>query len=158
MNGLIVYATTHGCTEKCAQTLSNQLQGSVTLNNLKKQSPRDLSSYDTIIVGGSIHAGNIQGKVKRFCESNTKILKEKRLGLFLCCMEEGETAQKQFDKAFPAELRAHAQAVGFFGGQFDLDKMNTIYKFITKKVAGVTENVSKIKEDNITAFAAEMNK
>ena len=158
MNTLIVYATTHGTTEKCAQFLAEQLQGHVTLNNLKKQSHPDLSPYTTVIVGGSIHAGQIQKRVKKFCESNTTTLNEKRLALFLCCMEEGETAQNQFDNAFPGELRRRAVTSGLFGGEFDFSKMNVFYKFITKKVAGVTESISKINENNIAAFAAELNK
>jgi len=158
MNTLIVYSTTHGTTEECAQLLAEQLQGDVTLNNLKKQSHPDLSPYTTVIVGGSIHAGQIQKRVKKFCESNTTTLKEKRLALFLCCMEEGETAQTQFDNAFPEELRRRAKTSGLFGGAFDFNKMNVIYKFITKKVAGVTESISKINGNNIAAFAAELNK
>ena len=158
MSTLIAYATTHGCTEKAAQMLEKLLNDEVSLVNLKKRFRSDLSSFDTIIIGGSIHAGQIQGKVKRFYQKHLDTLKQKRLGLFLCCMEEGETAQKQFDEAFPAELRDHAAVTGLFGGAFDFDKMNFLYKSIVKKAAGISESVSKIKEDNIHQFAAELNK
>jgi menaquinone-dependent protoporphyrinogen oxidase len=157
MSTLIVYVTTHGCTEKAAQMLEEQLNDDVTLVNLKKSSRPDLSAFDTIIIGGSIHAGRIQGRVKRFCQDHLDTLKQKRLGLFLCCMEEGDTAQKQFDEAFPAELRTHAAAAGLFGGEFDFDKMNFIQRAIIKKIAGTSENVSKIKKDNIHQFAATLN-
>ena len=154
MSTLIVYVSSHGCTEKAAQMLAEQLKDEVTLVNMKKSSRPDLSSYDTIIIGGSIHAGRIQGRVKRFCRAHPDTLKQKRLGLFLCCMEEGDNAQKQFDEAYPAELRTHAAATGLFGGEFNFDRMNFIQKAIIKKVAGTTENVSKIKKDNIHQFAA----
>jgi menaquinone-dependent protoporphyrinogen oxidase len=157
MSTLIVYITTHGCTEKAAQMLKEQLKDDVTIVNLKKSSRPDLSSFDTIIIGGSIHAGRIQGRVKRFCQAHLDTLKQKRLGLFLCCMEEGDTAQKQFDEAFPAELRTHAAVTGLFGGEFDFDKMSFFYRAIIKKMAGTTENVSKIKKDNIHQFAAKLN-
>lgn len=157
MSTLIVYVTSHGCTEKAAQMLAEQLKDGVTIVNLKKRSRPDLSSFDTIIVGGSIHAGRIQGRVKRFCQSHLNTLKQKHLGLFLCCMEEGDNAQKQFDEAFPAELRSHAAASGFFGGEFNFDRMNFIQRAIIKKLAGTTENVSKIKKDNIHQFAATLN-
>jgi len=157
MSTLIVYVTSHGCTEKAAQILEEQLKDDVTIVNLKKSSRPDLSSYDTIIVGGSIHAGRIQGRVKRFCQSHLDTLKQKRLGLFLCCMEEGDNAQKQFDEAYPAELRTHATVTGLFGGEFNFDRMNFIQKAIIKKIAGTTENVSKIKKENIHQFAAALN-
>ncbi|MGD2086504.1 MAG: flavodoxin domain-containing protein [Candidatus Aminicenantes bacterium] len=157
MSTLIVYVTSHGCTEKAAQMLAEQLKDDVNLVNLKKRSRPELSSYDTIIIGGSIHAGRIQGRVKRFCQAHLDTLKQKRLGLFLCCMEEGDTAQKQFDEAFPAQLRTHAAVTGLFGGEFNFDRMNFIQRAIIKKIAGTTENVSKIKKDNIHQFAATLS-
>ena len=157
MSTLIVYITSHGCTEKAAQMLAEQLKDEVTLVNMKKRSRLDFSLYDTIIIGGSIHAGRIQGRVKRFCQAHLDTLKQKRLGLFLCCMEEGDNAQKQFDEAFPAELRTHAAVTGLFGGEFNFDRMNFIQRAIIKKIAGTTENVSKIKKDNIHQFAATLN-
>jgi menaquinone-dependent protoporphyrinogen oxidase len=156
MSTLIVYVTTHGCTKKAAQMLEELLDGEVSLVNLKKNSRPDLSSFDTIIIGGSIHAGQIQRRVKRFCQEHPDTLKQKRLGLFLCCMEEGDTAQKQFDEAFPVELMTHAAVTGLFGGEFDLDKMNFFQRAIVKKVAGITRSVSKIKKDNIHQFAAAL--
>jgi len=143
---LIVYVTTHGCTEKAAQMLEKQLDDEVSLVNLKKSSRPDLSSFYTIIVGGSIHAGQIQRRIKHLCSDHLDILKNKCLGLFLCCMEEGDKAQKQFDEAFPSELRSHAAVTGFFGGEFNFDRMNFIQRAIIKKVAGITESVSKIKK------------
>jgi menaquinone-dependent protoporphyrinogen oxidase len=157
MSTLIVYITSPGCTEKAAQMLAEQLKDEVNLVNMKKRSRLDFSLYDTIIIGGSIHAGRIQGRVKRFCQAHLDTLKQKRLGLFLCCMEEGDNAQKQFDEAYPAELRAHAAANGLFGGEFNFDRMNFIQRAIIKKIAGTTENVSKIKKDNIHQFAATLN-
>jgi menaquinone-dependent protoporphyrinogen oxidase len=71
-------------------------------------------------------------------------------------MEEGEKAQVQFANAYPAELREHASATGLFGGEFNLDMMNFLEKAIVKKVAGVTDNVSKINEEQIKKFAAVM--
>jgi menaquinone-dependent protoporphyrinogen oxidase len=158
MSTLIAYVSTHGCTKKAAHMLAELLDDKVSLVNLKKKSNPDLSSFDTILIGGSIHAGQIQRRVKHFCQKYLEILKQKRLGLFLCCMEEGENAQKQFDEAFPTELRTHATATGLFGGEFDFNKMNFIYKAIVKKVAGATESVSKIKEDNIRQFAKTLNR
>ena len=158
MSTLIVFATRHGCTEKAAGILKTKLDDDVTIVNLKKNKNPGITNFDNIIIGGSIHAGRVQGKIKKFYQSNFNALKQKRLGLFLCCMEEGETAQKQFADAYPAELRDHAAAVGLFGGEFDFDRMNFLERAIVKKIAKIENSISKIKEDQITQFAAAMNK
>ncbi|MBN1893268.1 flavodoxin domain-containing protein [bacterium] len=156
MKTLIVYATTHGCTQTCSEKLKGLLGGEVDVVNLKGSGKIRVDDYDRIMVGGSIHAGKIQGRVSRFCANNLASLLKKKTGLFLCCMEKGEKAQKQFEDAFPAELRRHASASGLFGGGFDFSRMNWIQKAIIKKVAHVTENVSDIDEKAIARFAREM--
>ena len=101
MKTLITYCTTHGCTEKTATELKQFFGGEVLLVNLKKEPVPDLSSFDRIIVGGSIHAGQIQKKVKDFCTQNIDVLKNKELGLFICCMEHGEKHESQLQDAYP---------------------------------------------------------
>jgi menaquinone-dependent protoporphyrinogen oxidase len=157
MSTLIFYATRHGCTEKAAEILKSKLDDDVTIINLKKNKKPDLSVFDTIIIGGSIHAGQMQGNLKKFCLKNLDSLMKKPLGLFLCCMEEGEKAQQQFDEAYPQELRNHASATGLFGGAFDFDRMNFFERAIVKKVAKIDTSVSNIKEENIQLFAAHLN-
>jgi menaquinone-dependent protoporphyrinogen oxidase len=157
MSTLIAYVSQHGAAEKAARQLEGKLQDEVTVVNLKKNARPDPAGFDTVIIGGSIHAGKIQKAVKKFCQKNLDILTQKRLGLYLCCMEEGETAQKQFDEAYPAELRKHAAACGLFGGEFNFDRMNFLEKKIIQKVAGVSESVCKIKEEQIDQFARIIN-
>ena len=156
MKTLIVYISKHGCTETCAQKLAEKLDGEVEILNMKKSPPVELSEFDAIVVGGSIHAGQIQKVVKKFCENNMAMLLKKKLGLFICCMEEGENAQKQLETAYPAELRQHASALGLFGGEFNFEKMNFMERAIVKKIANIDKSVSKIFDDNIDAFAKKM--
>jgi len=156
MNTLITYITRHGSTETASQILEKSLGENVTRLNLKKDKMPSLEDFDTIILGASIHAGQVQGKMKKFIEQNKTTLLKKKLGLFLCCMEEGEKAESQFQAAFPGELREHATASGLFGGEFNFDKMNFFEKWIVKKVAKVTEPVSNIKEKNIQEFASKI--
>ena len=99
----------------------------------------------------------MQKGIKKFCQKNFNMLLKKRLGLFLCCMEEGETAQKQFDEAYSEELRNHVAAAGLFGGEFDFNKMNFFERAIVKKVANISENVSKLKEETIHQFASKFS-
>lgn len=157
MKTLIIFASKHGCAEECAHKLKEKLSGETDIINIKHQSSIELSFYETVIIGGSIHAGNIQKSIKKFCEKHLNVLTGKKVGLYLCCMKEGENAHKQFNDAFPAELRKHAAAAGLFGGAFSFEKMNFIERFITKKIAKIDESVSKISEDNIADFAVRMS-
>ncbi|MFC1607468.1 flavodoxin domain-containing protein [Candidatus Latescibacterota bacterium] len=156
MKNLIIYETHHGCTEKCAVKLRDQLQGETGLLTVKQASCSALDDYDTVIIGGSIHAGRIQKKIRVFCHDHLASLLEKKLGLFICCMEEGKTAQRQFDNAYPEVLRQHATASGLFGGELDIQRMNFIERFIVKKVAKVDRSISKINDESIEMFARSL--
>ena len=157
MKILIVYDTKHGCTLSAAATLKNLLGDDVTVVHVKERSGLELNVFDVVIVGGSIHAGRVQRRIKNFCEENLAVLEKKRLGLYLCCMYEGKKATAQFEGAFPEKLRKHAAAVGLFGGVVDFDKMNFVERAIVRKVSGVSETVNNVKEDAIEQFAARIS-
>jgi menaquinone-dependent protoporphyrinogen oxidase len=156
MKTAIIYATTHGTTEKVALRIK-ELAGpeNTFLFNLKEGSPFDLHSFDTIIIGGSIHAGMLQKRVKDFCKQHTLELLQKPLGLYLCGMNEPEYEQ-QLEKNFPEILRRHAKAKETLGGEFLFDKMNFFQKLIVKKISGISESVHKINDEKICDFVSEM--
>ena len=157
MKTAIVYVSKHGTTEKTALKIKQGLgETSTELFNLRNSSLIDLSNFDQVIVGGSIHAGMIQNCVKDFCNKNTSTLLEKRLGLFISCFYEGEIAQTQLEKAYPEMLKKHAISCKVMGGEMLLEKMNFFEKLIVKKVAGINQTDSKIKHENIEAFINEM--
>jgi menaquinone-dependent protoporphyrinogen oxidase len=153
---LIAYATNHGCAARAAARLALKLGGEVVQVDLRDNDKPDLARFEAVVVGGSIHAGHVQKAVKRFCAANAEALLARRLGLFLCCMYEGDTAQRQLEVAYPSVLRAHASATGLFGGAFDFEKMSLIERTIVKKVAGVCESISKLDPDAIDRFAADL--
>ena len=157
MKTLIVYATKHGCTETCAKKVANGLDGETTISNLKKDGKVNLEAYDVVVIGGSIHAGRVQRVVRTFCEKNQSILLGKKVGLFLCCMEEGVNAEKQFSDAFPENLRNHANATGMFGGAFNFERMNAGERFIIKRIAKIEQSVTKISDEAIQSFISKMN-
>jgi len=156
MKTAIVYASKHGCTEKCAKKIQNALGDEVKLFNLKSTKKIESVKFDGIIIGGSIHAGHIQKKIRNFCQKNIDVLKTKKVGLFLCCMEVGDVAQKQFNNAFPKELIQHTSATGILGGEFNFENMNFFEKAIIKKVAKINKSVSKISEEKIETFVSQL--
>ncbi|WFA09360.1 flavodoxin domain-containing protein [Tissierella sp. Yu-01] len=157
MDTLIVYASKHGCTEKCAELLSKELIGKVDIINLKKAMYTDISKYDKVIIGGSIYIGKIQKEVTEFCSKNLDKLKKKRIGLFICAMQGADIINTELNSNFNSELIKIADAKECFGGEFIFERMNFLEKFIVKKVSKVTSSKSNILEGNIHKLAQAMN-
>lgn len=144
--------THHGTTQRVVDRLAEGLgRADTAVVNLENDVIPDLTTFDTVIVGGSIHVGQIQPKVKRFCEQQKELLLSKNLGLFLCFMNK-ELAHQEFKNAYPKELRDHAMAHGLFGGELLMEKMNFVEKFIVKKVAKETRTRSELDYEAIEGF------
>lgn len=157
MKTIIIFATKYGCTEKCSNMLANKLAGEIEVLNIKNSPVADLSEYDTIIIGGSIIAGKINSRLKRFYEDNMDLLLQKKTGLFVCAGME-ENAEEELKDNFPEKLIEHSTATGYFGYEFSLEKMNFAVRTLVKKMVKVNENISKISEESINKFAEEMLK
>jgi menaquinone-dependent protoporphyrinogen oxidase len=156
MKTAIIYASSHGTTEKVAKQIQYMLGDEhIMLINLKETKMIDLSLFDTVIIGGSIHAGQMQGRVKAFCKKNMLDLLQKHVGLFMVGMNEPQF-ENEFNNAFPELLRKHAVASKCVGGEFLFEKMNFFEKLIVKKVSGITQNISKIDENKIEELVCEV--
>jgi len=156
---LIIYRSRYGTTSKVSAYLASRLNNAeLTIISTGKEKMPDLSSFDKIILGGSIRAGMIQGEIRKIITKNLDTLLSKELGLYLCCMEEGERRQKQFDDSFPEAIRRHAKATGLFGGEFNFDRLNFLEKKIIRKVSGFNDTVSKIDYKAIDKFAGDISK
>ncbi len=158
MNVLIIYASRHGTTEKCAQKIEQQICGNVTLYHLQRGDAEiDLSPYEVVIIGGSVHGGRVQPHITWFCKKHLEELQTKILGIFVCCMERGAEAKKQLHKSFPYELINNAQTVSIFGGELIWEKMNYFERYLAQKVACRQQNISLIWEENISRFIQKIN-
>lgn len=158
MKTIITFCTNHGCTEKVAAQIAEFLGSEITLHNLKSKNHPNFHEFDRIIIGGSIHAGQIQKKVKEFYTRNMDLLLDKELGIFICCMEEGEKAKEEMQVVFPEKLLKHAKATACLGGEFNFEKMNFLEKMIVKKVAKVEQSTSNIDHEAIKFFSNKMQK
>ncbi len=154
----IIYCSKHGTTGKLAELIAEKKSAhDVDLINLMDSDEPVVDQYDQIVIGGSIHFGKIQKNIKRFCERNEDKLIHKDLGLFICCMLD-EKKNEQFENAFPEVLRQHSKAIGCFGGEFLLEKMNFLEKLIIKKVANASVSSSHINFDEVDHFIAQLDK
>lgn len=153
-NTLIVFASEHGTVEKCARELFRLIEGKVDICDLNKRDIiPDLSGYDSIVIGGSIHSGKIQRVISDFCVTNLDLLINKRIGLFINCIYSGEKALKQLEEAFPRELSDKAVVREYFGGEINELKLNYWEKIITKQMIDQENLVVSLSKEKIDHFA-----
>ena len=158
MKTAIVFMSKHGTTEKVVNIITEHLvHQDYEVFNLRNIRTPDIREFDFVIIGGSIHTGTVQNRVKQFCINNTDTLLTKKVGLFLCCMEVGEKATEQFNNAFPAELRKHAFYTGLMGGECLTDKMNFFERNLVRMVIGGPEKYPKLNNNAITTLLKELD-
>lgn len=158
-NTLIVYASRHGTTAEYAKKLLQLLDGNVDLCSLDERanSLPDMSSYNTIVIGGSIHYGKNSKLVIAFTKNNYKLLQTKRLGLFVTSYFDGEKAFDQLGNAYPKELLEKAIVSDYFDGELLYPKMNFWEKLVAKLVLKAEEIKPLISKPKITEFADKLN-
>jgi len=132
MKTLIAYRSKYGTTASVAHQVAERVGGNVTVCDLAASPVRDVASYDTVLIGGSIHAGRIQRQVGSFCERHRSVLLGRRVGLFLCCLYTGEEADVQMQSAFPDWLLAHAVARVFPGGEIHYDRLTFLDRLLVR--------------------------
>lgn len=156
MSTAIVFASKHGTTRKVATMIQDKLGASDTvLFDLKEDTNPDISAFNMIVVGGSIHASMIQKQVTNFLENNKELILTKVLGLFICCMYE-DIAKKEYNEVFPNIFRQHAIAHGQLGGEFKFEKMNFFERIIVRKIAKTNESISRIEQQAINVFVNDL--
>lgn len=158
-NTLVVYASRHGTTSEYAKHLMQLLDGNVdlwSLNERKKTMP-DMSVYDTIVIGGSIHYGKNSRLIIDFSNKNIETLMTKRLGLFVTSYFDGDKALSQLRKAYPIQLHDRAIVADYFDGELLYPKMNFWEKMITKIVLKADEVEPLISKKKIEEFAYKLN-
>jgi menaquinone-dependent protoporphyrinogen oxidase len=158
MKTLIVYATSHSCTEKITFQMKDYLGGDVTVVNLRKQHVTQLKDYTRVIIGGSVKSGQVQKRVKDFCTTWESELLQKEIGLFICSMETGEIARKQIEEAYPFVLRDVAKVTACFGRTFDFKRMNFLERMIAGKVPHIRKSSSKIDFEAVRKFSIRMDR
>lgn len=157
MNTLIIFATKYGCTEKCSNMLADKLTGNIKVVNIRNKPIIDLTEYETIILGGSIIGGKIDSSLQKFYKNNMDMLLQKKTGLFICAAID-QKAEEELKNNFPDQLIEHSSAIGYFGYEFILEKMNFAIRLLVKKMSDINNSISRISENNIDIFVKEILK
>ena len=161
MKTLIAYASRYGTSEACARTLARHIGDHSEVLDLRNGrlddgSRPDIAAFDAFVVGGPIYAGRIMREAPAFCENNRSVLESRRVGLFICCLYEGERADAELAESFPPWIAAHAAGRYAFGGAVTLSRLGLLDRFLMRKVAQTNHDLNTVKEERISALARDM--
>lgn len=163
MHTLIAYTTKYGATREAATRIAARLPGETTLHDLDTVPSVDLAPYDTVVIGCSVYMGKPRRAARLFGEKHMDTLLQKRVGLYLCCIQDVEKPlADQLKLAFPGRLLEEAVAVNQVGGIVDFTKLKTMDRFIMNLIMGdlrkKTGNdiVSTMSDERIQAFCNKL--
>ena len=161
MKTLIIFATKYGGTRMCAERIAKKLPGETALYCIGEGDMPALSSFDGVIFGTSVYMGQPLKSAKRFLKSHGAELMQKRLGLFLCCVQDvNKSVSDQVEVAFPRRMRDHARVIGALGGVVNFDKLRGFDKFLMNLISGdlrkkaKTNVVSTLNDARIEQFVS----
>jgi len=157
MKTAILYASKSGATAKCASYLRTQIHGDVEIYDKKDIGKVDFSKFDKIIIGSPVYAGQIDKDIKKFCEENTNLLKDKIVGLFVSSIEMSKKAMEYIEDGFPKTVYEYSIAQGIFGGELIFSEMGFVARTMMKMMTKSKEDIKCIDEERIREFAKKIN-
>jgi len=128
--------------------------------NIKTDAFR-LADYDRILIGSYIRMGMFDRKIRALLLKEIAVLREKMLGIFVCCCFT-ENAQTYFQNNVPPQLLETVQATAALGGELDRKKLHGMDKYVANMVLkadharGILHTFT-LKEENIEAFVNKMH-
>ena len=154
MKTIVLYATKYGAAREIAQRITEKIDGAVS-HDLKQNNVPDLTSFDCIIIGASVYAGSLRKEARDFVSQNEGVLLQKKLGLFISGIGEGD-GMGYFKKSYPNGVLQNAKATGLFGGIFDPRKANFLERLIMRIITKQSGIVNNINEEKIDQFVGAL--
>ena len=143
MKILIIYASVTGTTEACINILKEKLSGQeITVCDLAKDRVKtDLSSFDSVIVGGPVRYGKLHKAVAGFIKENSTALESIKTSYFLCAAF-SDRIDDYFEDFLTPTQRKNAVCLSSFGGDLSIDKQkNFLMKLIVRSMRNeIAEN------------------
>lgn len=141
MRGIIVYKSRYGSTAEYAQWVHNETGFDICDIN---RCPKDISSYDTVVLGSYIRAGRMV--LARWMRNHWQSLQQKTVILMLVNVTaDPEIQAKIVPQSLPAEIVSHIQVFPVFGS-YMLSKMSSFDRTLIKMVASLTKD-PKVKQE-----------
>ena len=142
----VIYKSKYGSTKRYAGWIALRLDAD--LYEVRDIRVRDLDDYDTIIYGGGLYIGKINGI--KFLIDNYEKIKNKKIIVFAVGMESNniDLNKKTLDMNFDENMINNINLFNFIGA-FDYSKLNLIDKILMKGLK------SRISKKNITDMTDE---
>lgn len=136
----VIYKTKYGCTKKYAGWITLKLDAD--LYEITDIRPKHLLEYDTIIFGGGIYRGKINGI--KFIIDNYEKIKDKELYIFTVGMEDiNEERRINLIKNNFHELEKNSFKIYNLQGEFEYKSLNLVDKIMMKTLKKYIENKNK---------------
>lgn len=127
----VVFCSEYGSTKRYAAYIAEKLQADL----LSIEDAKDVSSYDTVVYGGGIYAGALNGN--EWLKKNQASLCNKKLILFTCSISDPniernrENIQKGLEKCLSQELISHSK-IFYFRGALAYQRLKLTHKGMMK--------------------------
>ena len=136
---LVTYATKHGSTAEIAQKIGDVIrQEGINVNLSPVEQVREVSSYQGVVLGSAVYAGQWRKEAAEFLELHEQVLAERPVWLFSSGPTgEGDPVELMEGWSFPEPLlplanRIQPRDITFFHGVLDPDKLGFAEKLIVK--------------------------
>lgn len=117
-----------------------------------KQLP-DVSSYDSVVLGAPIYAGEPPMDFVHFCKKHEDTLLQQPLHVFVCgLVRKVEKQQTEIEAAVSQELRDHATQAVFLGGRMTYSDLSLPEKLMMKAMKQAKDQ-DTLDEARILEFA-----
>lgn len=127
----VIFCSEYGSTKKYAEYIAEKLQADL----LSTTQAKDLSPYDTVVYGGGIYAGSLNGN--EWLKKNQEMLCNKRLVIFTCSFSDPEISRNTkyiregLNKCLSPKLMNHAK-IFCFHGALDYQHLKFAHKGMMK--------------------------
>lgn len=160
---LVVYASKYGYTEKYAEWIAEELNADVLRTNQVKN--QDLKKYSTIVFGGGLYAGSVNGI--DVIVKNIESIRDKKVIIFTCGVAKPDNPENVH--AIKAGIEKKLEKIKFYDfkiynlqGGMDFEKLNFIDKTMIKvfiKMLKKKDSASLREEDKelIKNFESKTN-